>query len=242
MSARAPLPRALTPPSLRPWVLWCLGCGVLHLVLFLGVFRGVAPSSRRAEPAAWQSDQTPQVLHTVATSLMDQRTRIRLLVQLEAVMGRQAVPALLAATTHELPTVRQFALEALGMLADARALPAALAAVEDGDSRVASAAVTALGDLGAARGRAPLVRALDHSAVDVRANAADSLGYLDLNPAHLEALMAHADDPDARVRDAIHQAITARLDLTARAPQRSRAEWTAWWEQTGRATHFPGAD
>ncbi len=107
--------------------------------------------------------------------------------------------------TGALP-VRVAAVEALGMIGDARAVPALFTALEDADDSIRETAAEALGRIGDQSALDVLIRSLHDYSEWVRRASAEALGLLGDDRA-IEPLSDALTDEDAMVQDTAFEAL-----------------------------------
>ena len=115
-------------------------------------------------------------------------------------LGVEAVPEIITAANHRLPSVRCAAARALGKIGDRRAVrPVADLLVRDSDSDVRNSAVFALGQLSGPEAAARLIEVMADSQPRVRARVAMSLGEVGGSEAKARLIEAMGDPkPDVR--------------------------------------------
>ncbi|MHB9132355.1 MAG: HEAT repeat domain-containing protein [Armatimonadota bacterium] len=111
----------------------------------------------------------------------------------------EVLPQLIASVKDPQEAKRQAAIQALGMLKDARALDVLIAALQEkGDEEAAESirahAAVALGEIGDVRATAPLLAALNEDTTFVRTAVAVALGKLPPDPRVVELLLPMLND------------------------------------------------
>ena len=159
----------------------------------------------------------------VAGALRDRNADVRVAAAeaLGSFEDRAVVPALMAAARDADAEVRRAVIGALQNLGDRRAIPAFTAALTDTDPEVRRSGADGLADMDNLRTAPPeLIRAMDDRDAEVRQGVAHALGHI-LDPAGLNALVAHVGDANVEVRRSVVEALQGFEEEEATAALRT---------------------